>query len=373
MQGYQIALIVIGSLLLVAFLVFCAFGGFFYRVSFVRRKGDKHFAENENPEAKKNHNRIWFFSQKIEEYQMRSYDFKKLKGYMIRNEGSNKLAFLIHGYRGRYYSLTYQARMFYEAGYNVFTINHRASDTSSGHWFTMGPKETRDVIDWINLLLKENPNYQKWQLTINRNAHHWSRTAENIDDMIQEFFTIAGLVLAKKAVPGDSKTGLVDAETLRKVLEPRFLPVGAFNASLYDESIPEDAGTDLGESLLDVYKIRRSKWPAELADRVDREIALHVIDQNWMKQIDTMARLREGIHLRSYANTNPLQDYVNEGQSLFRECLENISVDAVLNYLNVQVRAPQPEPAPAPAPTPVDVESKPVEQPAPAAEEEKKE
>ncbi|MCQ3035587.1 MAG: preprotein translocase subunit SecA [Bacilli bacterium] len=195
--------------------------------------------------------------------------------------------------------------------------------------------------------------------------------AENIDDMIQEFFTIAGLVLAKKAVPGDSKTGLVDAETLRKVLEPRFLPVGAFNASLYDESIPEDAGTDLGESLLDVYKIRRSKWPAELADRVDREIALHVIDQNWMKQIDTMARLREGIHLRSYANTNPLQDYVNEGQSLFRECLENISVDAVLNYLNVQVRAPQPEPEPAPAP--VEVEATPVEAPAAPAEEEKKE
>ena len=168
--------------------------------------------------------------------------------------------------------------------------------------------------------------------------------AENIDDMINEFFNIAGLVLAHKSIPSDSKTGLVDGETMRKILEPRFLPVGTFNPSLYDESVPEDAGNDLGDSLLDVYKLRKAKWPTEIGDQVDREIALHVIDQNWMKQIDTMARLREGIHLRSYANTNPLQDYVNEGQSLFRECLENISVDAVLNYLNVQVRVPTPAP-----------------------------
>ena len=168
--------------------------------------------------------------------------------------------------------------------------------------------------------------------------------AENIDDMINEFFNIAGLVLAHKSIPSDSKTGLVDGETMRKILEPRFLPVGTFNPSLYDESVPEDAGNDLGDSLLDVYKLRKAKWPVEIGDQVDREIALHVIDQNWVKQIDTMERLREGIHLRSYANTNPLQDYVNEGQSLFRECLENISVDAVLNYLNVQVRVPTPAP-----------------------------
>ena len=77
---------------------------------------------------------------------------------------------------------------------------------------------------------------------------------------------------------------------------------------------------------------------------IEKQVALHCIDRSWTTHIDALARLRDGIHLRSYANTNPLQDYVNEGQSLFRECLENISVDAVLNYLNVQVRVPTPAP-----------------------------
>ena len=58
-----------------------------------------------------------------------------------------------------------------------------------------------------------------------------------------------------------------------------------------------------------------------------------------------MARLREGIHLRSYANVNPLQDYVNEGYKMFRECLDIASVDAVLNLVNVKIeRKPKEEP-----------------------------
>ena len=57
-----------------------------------------------------------------------------------------------------------------------------------------------------------------------------------------------------------------------------------------------------------------------------------------------MARLREGIHLRSYANINPLQDYVNEGYKMFRECLDIASVDAVLNLVNVKIeRKEQPQ------------------------------
>ena len=66
-----------------------------------------------------------------------------------------------------------------------------------------------------------------------------------------------------------------------------------------------------------------------------------------------MARLREAIHLRSYANVNPLQDYVNEGYSMFKECLNLASVDAVLNLMNVKVD-PKPSEEPAPAEQPAE-------------------
>ena len=122
-----------------------------------------------------------------------------------------------------------------------------------------------------------------------------------------------------------------------KEVEPRFLPAGTLNAAAFDESYPEECGQDLGDTIQDYYMERRAEWPEELAQNIERNFILRCIDQNWTKHIDAMARLREGIHLRSYANINPLQDYVNEGYKMFRECLNIASVDAVLNLVNVKV------------------------------------
>ena len=169
--------------------------------------------------------------------------------------------------------------------------------------------------------------------------------ADSIDDLIQDFFQTAGLVLAHKAVPQDSKDGLINGEELRKILEPKFIPEGKFKVSAYDESPADEAGQDLGDTLFDMYQLRRKQWPADVANQVEREISLQTIDQNWTKQIDTMSRLREAIHLRSYGNVNPLQDYVNEGQELFRECLESISVDCAFKFLNVVIQIRKPNPA----------------------------
>ena len=90
---------------------------------------------------------------------MTSYDGLKLKGYFINNN-SNKLAILVHGYHGRFYSVVSQARIFYENGFDVLTINNRTHDSSEGKLITMGKRETRDLGDWIELMVKRNPNYQ---------------------------------------------------------------------------------------------------------------------------------------------------------------------------------------------------------------------
>lgn len=166
--------------------------------------------------------------------------------------------------------------------------------------------------------------------------------AEDISGMIEEFFRVAGYCLARKAIPDGKTDSLLSGKLLKEVLEPKFVPEGSFNDALYNEAPFEDAGQDLGDFLLDNYYIRRKQWGEDIAKQVERDLCLQTIDQNWTKQIDTMARLREGIHLRSYANTNPLQDYVNEGQSLFRECLENISQEVVFKFLNVIVQIKKP-------------------------------
>ena len=166
--------------------------------------------------------------------------------------------------------------------------------------------------------------------------------AGDIKDLVQEQFTLAGLYLAKKAVPETGKDTLVNGVMLKQIMEPNYLPEGSINPSAYDESPPEEIGEDLMLLMYRRYQLRRREWSEELADRVEREITLRAIDRNWTRHIDTMAHLREGIHLRSYANTNPLQDYVNEGYKLFGEALDIIAVETVLNLLNAKINVAPP-------------------------------
>ena len=171
--------------------------------------------------------------------------------------------------------------------------------------------------------------------------------AKDIGDMIHDFFLQTGAFLAKKAASGRDE-GLIDGEELRKLVEPRFVPENSFPAKAYDEAPVEEAGEDLGEFLYGAYCKRKSEWPEGAADQIERSVSLSVIDRNWTRHIDTMAHLREGIGLRSYAQTNPLQDYVNEGYSYFREMNQNIAIDCVFNFLNVKPRImPKAEPAPS--------------------------
>ena len=169
---------------------------------------------------------------------------------------------------------------------------------------------------------------------------------KDISDIIDDVFKTTGMFLANKAVPVGNNDKVISGELLIKEVEPRFLPAGSLKAALYDEAYVDDVGPDLGEVIYDRYLEKRKEWPEELQGQVDRNFILRCIDQNWTKHIDAMARLREGIHLRSYANVNPLQDYVNEGYKMFREALDIASVDAVLNLVNVKIERKPVEEAP---------------------------
>ena len=162
--------------------------------------------------------------------------------------------------------------------------------------------------------------------------------ATDINDLLLEIFSDCGKALCKRAIPEEEKTkNLVSAKLLQDLVVPRFLKAEEFDASLYEESDATDAGEDLGEVLLDSYLARKKTWDKDFAEHLERELTLRVIDRNWTQQIDNMARFRESVSLRSYAQINPLQDYVNEGWAMFREMNEVIALEVVLNLLNVKV------------------------------------
>ena len=206
----------------------------------------------------------------------------------------------------------------------------------------------KSLLDYDDVLAKQRQNvYDKRDRIIE---------GSDIKDIVDDMFNQTGMFLAKKSVPQGSNDQLISADLLIKQVEPRFLPEGTINPNSYEDDLVDNCGQDLGELILRRYMRKRSKLPTELCDRIERDLILHCLDQNWTKHIDAMARLREGIHLRGYANVNPLQDYVNEGYDMFRECLEMASVDAVLNLVNIDKFVSQVEAAQAAARAQADAE-----------------
>ncbi|MFA7111331.1 MAG: preprotein translocase subunit SecA, partial [Bacilli bacterium] len=170
--------------------------------------------------------------------------------------------------------------------------------------------------------------------------------AESIAELLIETFNDCGKAIAKRSIPEDAQNkDVISGALLKKTIEPRFLPEGSIDARLYDEANVTDVGEDLGGILLDAYLKRKKEWDKETANRIERQLTLTIIDRNWTQQIDNMSRFRESVSLRSYGQINPLQDYVNEGWGMFREMLETIALEVVLNLMNIQIQPVETEEA----------------------------
>ncbi len=94
----------------------------------------------------------------------------------------------------------------------------------------------------------------------------------------------------------------------------------------------------LYDRIVDEYEEKIKNIPPEISNEFEKAIMLRVIDTHWMEHINTMSHLREGIHLRSYAQNNPLREYKNEGYSLFDELLAKIDEQATTYLLKAEVR-----------------------------------
>ncbi|NLI94852.1 MAG: preprotein translocase subunit SecA [Erysipelotrichaceae bacterium] len=162
--------------------------------------------------------------------------------------------------------------------------------------------------------------------------------SDDIEDLIEDFFILAGRALAKKSAYLGDNANLVDGEKLKKEVEPRFLDANTIDPEAYDESPVDEVAEDLTYLMLRRFAIRKKDWDPNILNDVQHNIALRCIDRSWTRHIDTMAHLRQAIYLRSYAGRNPLQDYVNEGYENFAEMQETIALEAVLNLLNAQIR-----------------------------------
>lgn len=118
----------------------------------------------------------------------------------------------------------------------------------------------------------------------------------------------------------------VDYDPFINYVEDVFLHEGELDISEIKGKDREDIFDTVWEKVEAAYEKQKANIPEQF-NEFERMILLRSIDSRWTDHIDTMDQLRQGIHLRSYGQQNPLRDYQNEGHQLFDNMMMNIEED----------------------------------------------
>ncbi|HET6784572.1 MAG TPA: preprotein translocase subunit SecA [Erysipelotrichaceae bacterium] len=159
---------------------------------------------------------------------------------------------------------------------------------------------------------------------------------QDVHELIREMFDRVIENLVKAHVEVKNRQEEVNVEGLLTALAANhFVDITLNEADIKGKSVQEVI--DHAKQLAwDSYETKIEPFKTHGLS-LEKNIVLSIVDRSWQEHIDTMSKLREGIHLRSYAQNKPLQAYVAEGYELFEDMLQRISQEVVSFCLRMKV------------------------------------
>ncbi len=142
--------------------------------------------------------------------------------------------------------------------------------------------------------------------------------------------------LVDEYTPGDvlEEWDLAELETQLRQIWPVSVEVGSVAPEAVDREQLKD---QLDDDAMNAYDEREGVFGEELMRFLERSILLQVIDNRWREHLYDMDYLREGIHLRGFAQIDPLVAYKNEGFGMFEELMHSIWEEFSKSIFHVEV------------------------------------
>lgn len=164
--------------------------------------------------------------------------------------------------------------------------------------------------------------------------------SEDVSDTIESIRTRCIHEIFDSSVPQDSLSELWDVEQLARDIELEFgskIPVADWTDG--DDSLSR---ADLLERIENTINNEYGEKAAEIQDEVirsvEKSVMLMVLDTQWKEHLANMDHLRQGIHLRGYAQKNPKQEYKREAFEMFTEMLDNFRHSAIRVLSRIQIQ-----------------------------------
>jgi preprotein translocase subunit SecA len=118
-----------------------------------------------------------------------------------------------------------------------------------------------------------------------------------------------------------------------------------YKTEITAQELQEDLGELTREALIeefqtdarDEYNAKEEEFGAELMRELERFVILQVVDVRWREHLENMDYLREGVHLRSMAQKDPLVEYTSEGERMFTDLGAAIRGEVVLHLFHAEL------------------------------------
>lgn len=142
-------------------------------------------------------------------------------------------------------------------------------------------------------------------------------------------------------VPPQSLEEMWDVKGLEERLKADFavdLPLQTWlenDDKLYEEKLRER----ILDEVVSAYKAKETVVGEQVLRQFEKAVMLQNLDSHWKEHLAAMDHLRQGIHLRGYAQKNPKQEYKRESFALFSQMLEALKVEVITILSRVKVQA----------------------------------
>ena len=189
MIGLYIALGIIGFII---FFVIFAVITMYRLIFFSPRKGQLSDLNLTNSKQFKGYEEVMkenilsFMAEPYEDVYIESFDKLKLHARFYDNKESNKIAILLHGYKGTAYrDFNCISKIIFKEGYKVLMIDQRAHGSSQGHVITFGVRETKDLLSWIDYVKARFNDIGILLVGVSMGGHTILNAADKIDKDIK--------------------------------------------------------------------------------------------------------------------------------------------------------------------------------------------
>ena len=146
--------------------------------------------------------------------------------------------------------------------------------------------------------------------------------------------------LVHAAFVGGEHLDMASCKELLRSVEGLYFP--KYTVKIEESELPSltaedfiDRFTEAAESF---YQKKEEEITPPVMRELERVVLLRVVDEYWMEHIDAMQDLRQGIRLRAYAQTNPVDAYKKESLEMFEEMIDAMKEETVRRLYSVRLR-----------------------------------